>query len=95
MSLTLADVEKIAELARLELTDDEKNQYREQLSAILDHAAVLDELDLTGVSPTTHAVTRQNILRDDVIEPSLPVEDVLHNAPREAQNQFLIQAVLE
>lgn len=95
MSLTLADVEKIAELARLELTDDEKNQYREQLSAILDHAAMLDELDLTAVSPTTHAVTRQNIMRDDVIEPSLPVEDVLYNAPREAQNQFLIQAVLE
>lgn len=95
MSLTLADVEKIADLARLELTDEEKSQYRKQLSAILDHAAVLNELDLTDVVPTAHAVTRQNIMREDVMEPSLPVEDALHNAPQEAQGQFMIQAVLE
>ncbi len=95
MSLTLADVEKIADLARLELTDEEKSQYRKQLSAILDYAAVLDELDLTDVVPTAHAVTRRNIMREDVMEPSLPIEDVLHNAPQEAQDQFLIQAVLD
>jgi aspartyl-tRNA(Asn)/glutamyl-tRNA(Gln) amidotransferase subunit C len=95
MSLTLADVEKIAHLARLELTDAEKAQYREQLSAVLDYAARLNELDLEGVPPTAHAVTRTNVMREDVVEASLPVEEVLLNAPQQAQNQFLIQAVLE
>jgi aspartyl-tRNA(Asn)/glutamyl-tRNA(Gln) amidotransferase subunit C len=95
MSLTLADVEKIAELARLDLTHEEKVQYGEQLSAVLDHVAMLNELDLTHVSPTTHAVARKNIMRKDAVEPSLPVDEVLFNAPRQALDQFLIQAVLD
>ncbi len=95
MGLTLADVEKIAYLARLELTEVEKAQYREQLSAVLDYASMLNELDLTDISPTTHAISRQNIMREDVIEPSSPLDELLHNAPKQAQNQFLIQAVLD
>ncbi len=95
MSLTLQDVEKIAHLARLELTAAEKEQYLGQLTAVLDYAALLNELDLTAVTPTAHAITQQNILRDDVVAPSLPIEDVLFNAPQQAQNQFLIQSVLE
>ena len=95
MSLTLADVEKIAQLARLELTPEEKVLYREQLSAILEYAEMLNELDLTEILPTVHAVIRQNVLRDDVVEPSLPVDEVLFNAPQQARNQFLIQSVLD
>ena len=95
MSLTLNDVEKIANLARLELTDAEKQQYLSQLSAILDYAEMLDELDLEDVQPTAHAITRQNIMRDDVAEPSLPIEDTLFNAPQKQDNQFRIQAVLD
>jgi aspartyl-tRNA(Asn)/glutamyl-tRNA(Gln) amidotransferase subunit C len=95
MSLTLADVEKIAHLARLDLTDEEKARYREQLSAVLDYAARLNELDLDGIPPTTHAVARQNVMRDDIAEASLPVDDVLFNAPQQAQDQFLIQSVLD
>lgn len=94
-ALTLADVEKIANLARLELTDAQKTQYREQLSAILEYAARLNELDLTGVPPSAHAVARQNVMRTDEITPSLPIEDVLFNAPEQEQNQFRIQSVLE
>ncbi|MFQ5399162.1 MAG: Asp-tRNA(Asn)/Glu-tRNA(Gln) amidotransferase subunit GatC [Anaerolineae bacterium] len=94
-SLTLSDVEKIAHLARLALTAEEKQQYLGQLQAILDYAAMLNELDLEDVLPSPHAVAQQNVLRDDVIEPSLPLEDTLHNAPQQADNQFLIQSVLE
>lgn len=95
MSLTLQDVEKIAHLARLELTRGEKAQYLEQLSAILDYADMLNELDLEGIEPTAHAIAQQNIMRDDVVTPSLPLDDVLFNAPQQAQNQFLIQSVLD
>ncbi len=95
MSLTLEQVEKIAQLARLELTPEQKSEYQRQLTAVLDYAAVLDELDLEGVPPTAHAITRQNVMREDVVEPSLPIEDVLFNAKETADNQFLIQAVLD
>lgn len=95
MSLTLEDVEKIANLARLELTAEEKGLYQGQLSAVLDYAARLNELDIADVPPTSSAVALVNVWRDDVIEPSLPLEDVLYNAPQQAQNQFAIQSVLE
>lgn len=95
MALSLAEVERIAHLARLELSEEEKNRYRLQLSAVLDHVAMLDELDLSGVQPTTHAVSRHNVMREDNVEPSLPLDEVLFNAPRHTQDQFLIQSVLD
>ncbi len=95
MSLTESDVEKIAHLARLELTDAEKAQYQTQLSAILDYAERLNGLDLDGVEPTAHAITQQNVLREDVAAPSMPMEDVLLNAPKHALNQFVVQAILD
>ena len=94
MTLTLQDVEKIAALARLELSQEEKETYQEQLSAILEYAARLNLLDIEDVAPTTSTVALQNIMREDVVEPSLSLEDVLFNAPDSSQNQFLIQAVL-
>ncbi len=95
MSLTKQDTEKIAHLARLALTAEETEEYQRQLSAILDYAAVLDKLDLKGISPTVHAVARENVLREDVIEPGLDIGDVLYNSARQQQDQFLIQSVLE
>ncbi|GAB4145010.1 MAG: Asp-tRNA(Asn)/Glu-tRNA(Gln) amidotransferase subunit GatC [Candidatus Promineifilaceae bacterium] len=95
MSLTLADVEKIAHLARLQLTAAEKIQYQGQLSSVLDYVAQISELDLTDIAPTTHAVVQHNVLRDDVVEPSMILADVLFNAPDQADNQFKIQAVLD
>ena len=95
MALTQKDVEHIAHLARLELTAVEKEMYREQLTAVLDYAALLNELDLDGIPPTTHAIPQHNILREDIAEPSLPTEDTLYNAPQQQGNQFLIQSVLE
>ncbi len=95
MSLTLQEVEKIAHLARLELTAVQKIEYQGQLSAILDYAEMLNELNLDGIEPTAHAVAQQNVMRKDVVEPSLPLEDSLFNAAQTQQNQFLIQSVLD
>ncbi len=93
--LTRDDVEKIAHLARLELTEVEKVLYQTQLSAILHYAERLNELDLDDVPPTAHAISQQNVMREDVVEPPLPMEDVLFNAPQTAQNQFVVQAILD
>ena len=95
MNLTHTDVTHIARLARLALTEEELAHYQEQLTAILDYAARLNELDLSGVAPSAHAVARQNVLRDDIVTPSLPRDDALFNAAATAEGQFLIQAVLE
>jgi aspartyl-tRNA(Asn)/glutamyl-tRNA(Gln) amidotransferase subunit C len=95
MSLSLADVEKIAHLARLELTAVEKAQYQRQLSAILDYAARLNELDVTAVLPTTSAMPLVNVMRDDDVAPSLPPAEALFNAPQQAGDQFQIQNVLD
>ena len=95
MTLTSSDVEKIALLARLELTEAEKALYREQLSAILDYADRLNQLDLEGVAGTSSAVELRSVMRNDVVEPGLSIEDALFNAVDQAFNQFKIQAVLD
>ena len=95
MALTKEDVEKIANLARLDVTAEEVADYQTQLSAILDHVAQLAELDLSDLEPTAHAVAQQNVMRADVIKPSLTMDEVLHNAANHAENQFAIQAVLD
>ena len=95
MTLTIQDVEKIADLARLELTEAQKMAYLGQLSAILDYAEMLNELDIDDVLPTSSAVSLKNVMRDDKIKPSLSLNDVLFNAPQQAKNQFRIQGVFD
>lgn len=95
MPLSTEDVEKIALLARLQLTPEEKALYQEQLSAVLDYAERLNQLDIEDVPPTASAVSLQNVMREDVVEPSLDSSDVLFNAPKNALNQFQIKAVLD
>jgi aspartyl-tRNA(Asn)/glutamyl-tRNA(Gln) amidotransferase subunit C len=95
MALTREEVEKVAHLARLQLSDEEVDRYQEQLSAVLTYVEQLDELALDDVAPTAHAVAQQNVWREDEARPSLPLGDVLRNAPAQAQDQFLIQAVLD
>ena len=97
MTLTHDDTTHIARLARLALTEEELAHYQGQLSAILDYAARLNELDLSGVAPSAQADTlgRHTVLRDDIVTPSLPRDDALFNAAATDEGQFLIQAVLE
>lgn len=95
MTLSLAEVEYIAELARLELTQEEKERYRQQLSAILDYARSLQELDTTGISPTSSVLAAELPLREDESRPGLSLEDLLRNAPQVENSQFRVPPVLE
>jgi len=95
MSLSRVNVEKIADLARLELSEDEKALYQEQLSAILAYAERLNELDIGNILPTTSAVPLKNVLREDEVRPSLDLEETLFNAPETEKDQFKIQAVFD
>ena len=78
--LTRADVEHVAFLARLRLTDAELDRLEGQLNHILDQYAKLSELDTSAIPPTAQTIELENILREDVAGPSLTVEDVLNNA---------------
>jgi aspartyl-tRNA(Asn)/glutamyl-tRNA(Gln) amidotransferase subunit C len=95
MTLTLAEVEHIAELARLKLTDEEKELYRQQLSAILEYAARLQKLDTSQIPPTSSVLPPRSVLRPDVAAPSLDLEDILRNAPQTENDQFRVPPVLE
>ena len=95
MSITLKDVEHVANLARLELSDAEKAQFTDQLNAILKYAEKLNELDTESVEPTSHVLPITNVMRDDVRKESLPIEKVLLNAPDEEDGQIKVPAVLE
>ncbi len=95
MALTIEEVEHIAKLARLELTDEQKAHYREQLSHILDYIAKLRTLDTTDVPPTAGGGLTQMTLRPDVSRPSLPTDVLLENAPETEDDQFKIPPVFE
>lgn len=93
--LDLATVQHIAALARLGLTDVELERMRDQLSAVLDHISMLQEVDTSDIPPTAQVIQLENVMRDDVVEPSLPVEVALANAPRTEDGYFRVNAVLE
>ena len=95
MSLTLAQVEHIAELAHLSLTDDAKALYQKQLSAILDHAQQLQELDTDMISPTAAILPIHSVMRADESRPSMPREDLISNAPASAEGMFLVTVILD
>lgn len=95
MSLTLKEVEHIAELARLELTEAEKARYREQLSAVLDYIARLQALDTADIPPTSSVLPARSVLRADETRPALRLEDLLKNAPDAVDGQFRVPPVLE
>lgn len=95
MGISLQDVEHVAKLARLELSDEEKQQFTEQLNAILKYADKLNELDTEQVEPTSHVMKLTNVTREDQVKPSLPIEKVMLNAPDEEDGQIKVPAVLE
>lgn len=93
MSLTLEEVEHIANLACLELSREEKEHYREQLSAILDYIRKLQEADTSNVIPTAGMLTGESGMRIDIARPGLETEQLLSNAPEKKQNQFKVPPV--
>ncbi len=95
MSLTREEVLHIAQLAHLGLSEDEVPKFQEQLSEILDHFEALRALDTEGVPPTSHPLPLESVMREDEVAPSLPVEDVLANAPNAEDGLFRVRAVLE
>jgi aspartyl-tRNA(Asn)/glutamyl-tRNA(Gln) amidotransferase subunit C len=95
MSLSKQEVEHIAKLARLELSEEQKELYREQLSAILDYISKLNELDTKDVLPTAGGGLAQMTLRVDVSHPGLATDELLSNAPQTEDKQFKIPPVFE
>ncbi len=95
MALTTDEVRHIARLARIALTEEELERYREQLSGILDHFQVLNEIDTSDVPPTRQSFDLSNVQREDRVRPSLPPEEVLRNAPRTEDGYFRVRGVLD
>ncbi|MDT7944109.1 MAG: Asp-tRNA(Asn)/Glu-tRNA(Gln) amidotransferase subunit GatC [Dehalococcoidia bacterium] len=95
MPLSREEVQHLALLVRLGLSEEEVETFRHQLSQVLDHFRILQELDTTDVPPTAHVLPLTNVMRDDVPAPSLPVEEVLANAPQREGDYFRVRAVLE
>lgn len=94
-SLSRQDVEKVANLARLKLTPGEVDVMTTQLQKVLGYVEILNELNTDDIEPMAHAVERVNVFRPDVIEPSLPREAALANAPKTDGKSFLVPQILE
>jgi aspartyl-tRNA(Asn)/glutamyl-tRNA(Gln) amidotransferase subunit C len=92
--LTRADVEHVAALARLGLTDEEVERLTGELGVILEHAAQVSALDTAGVPPTAHPVPLVNVVRPDEPRPSLPRDEVLAAAPAVEDDRFRVPRIL-
>jgi len=95
MSLTRDEVQKVAHLGRLELTDAELDAMTRQLGHILDYIEQLKQVDTTDVEPLAHPLPIQNVFRADEPAPSLPVDEALANAPKRKGDFYGVPAVLE
>lgn len=89
------DIDHVARLARLTLTEEEKAQLRDQLGLILEHAAKVSEVAADDVPPTAYAIPRANVYREDVPEPSLPQAEALSNAPEKEDGRFKVGRIVE
>ncbi len=92
--LTLADVKKVAKLARLALPEDRLQKLAGELTSILHYVEKINQVDTTGVEPMAHALPVKNVLRPDVAEPGLPLDDVLRNAPETDGPFFKVPKVI-
>ena len=92
--ITPEDVAHVANLARLEVTPEELERFSAQLSSVLLHIETIRRLDITDVPPTSHAVPLTNVLRPDVVRPSLPRDEVLAMAPEAEDGRFKVPRIL-
>jgi aspartyl-tRNA(Asn)/glutamyl-tRNA(Gln) amidotransferase subunit C len=95
MKITLEDVEKVAKLARLEVTPAEKEAFAKQLSQILTHVEKLREYDTKGVEPTAAVLGQVNVFREDIVRASLPVDKALANVPEREGDGFAVPKIIE
>ena len=95
MKITKQEVEHVAKLARLELSEQEKEKLTDQLSNILTYVETLNSLDTKGVEPTSHVLALKNVTRDDVAVPGLTQEQALANAPDKAAGHYKVPKIIE
>jgi aspartyl-tRNA(Asn)/glutamyl-tRNA(Gln) amidotransferase subunit C len=89
------DIEKVARLARLELSEEERETFGNQMEQILAYMEQLNRLDTTGVEPTSHAIPIYNVFRDDEVKASFPQKEVLAIAPDEEDGHFKVPRIIE
>jgi aspartyl-tRNA(Asn)/glutamyl-tRNA(Gln) amidotransferase subunit C len=94
-TLSRSEVEHVAHLARLGLTDDELTRLEAQLNHILEQYEILTELPTDDIPPTAQTIQLENILREDIVRPSLPVDAVLANAPARDGDYIVVPAILD
>jgi aspartyl-tRNA(Asn)/glutamyl-tRNA(Gln) amidotransferase subunit C len=95
MKITQQEVEHVAKLGRLELSERERENLTDQLSNILTYIGKLNELDTKGVEPTSHVLDISNVMREDVGRESLPQEKALANAPEKAAGHYKVPKIIE
>jgi aspartyl-tRNA(Asn)/glutamyl-tRNA(Gln) amidotransferase subunit C len=95
MKISKQEVEHVAKLARLELSEQEKERLTDQLSNILTYVETLNSLDTKGVEPTSHVLDLKNVMRDDVPVPGLTQEQALANAPDKAAGHYKVPKIIE
>jgi aspartyl-tRNA(Asn)/glutamyl-tRNA(Gln) amidotransferase subunit C len=94
MRITGKDVEHVAMLARLAISPEEKEMFTQQMNVILEYVEQLNALDTDGIVPTSHVIPMQNVMRDDLVTPSLTREQVLQNAPETEDGCFKVPRIV-
>jgi aspartyl-tRNA(Asn)/glutamyl-tRNA(Gln) amidotransferase subunit C len=89
------NIDRVAKLARLALTPEEKATFSQQLGSVLHHIEQLGQIDVTGVEPSAHAFAVDNVWQEDVARPGLTVEQALRNAPAQRDNMIVVPKVVE
>ena len=94
MKITIAEVEHVAKLARLQISSEEKENLTEQMNRILLYMEKLSELNTVGVEPTSHVLDLHNAFRADAVKESLPREQTLENAPEANEAEFIVPRII-
>ncbi len=94
MAISRKDVEHVAHLARLHISEEEKDMFTRQLSHILDHAGKIAELDTSKVKPTSHVFPMKNVMREDKVDKCLSQEEALSNAPKKEDGSFMVPKIV-
>lgn len=95
MNITAGEMDKLAKLAKLEFTDQEKSKLIDQVQQIIRYVENLNELDVENVAPTAHLLNLKNVFREDEVQASLPQEEALKNAPVEKDGFFVVPRVIQ